>query len=220
MPDFLRPTRRSFVKGSAAALGVAGLTASPFASALGAEFPSRNMSVYIPTREGGGADRNFRAFAGVWKTFPDVIDAFQDWADIYYEEYLLCSWGDFDKRMFIQDCQLHDLDFKWAETHINLKRQYHEIKKRRKLRGLKYCLEAEGFEFEGTAHRAIDDAKNLVKIFDPFFTTKSVGSGTGLGLYISYGLATEQCRGNLTASNHVDGGAVFVLSLPKVNSNE
>jgi len=61
--------------------------------------------------------------------------------------------------------------------------------------------------------------ENLVKIFDPFFTTKSVGSGTGLGLYISYGLATEQCRGNLTASNHVDGGAVFVLSLPKGNSD-
>lgn len=60
---------------------------------------------------------------------------------------------------------------------------------------------------------------NLVKIFDPFFTTKAVGSGTGLGLYISYGLATEQCHGNLTASNHDDGGAVFVLSLPKENAD-
>jgi tripartite-type tricarboxylate transporter receptor subunit TctC len=27
------------------------------------------MSVYIPTREGGGADRNFRAFSGVWKKY-------------------------------------------------------------------------------------------------------------------------------------------------------
>ncbi|MDU8911926.1 tripartite tricarboxylate transporter substrate-binding protein [Aestuariicoccus sp. MJ-SS9] len=30
-------------------------------------FPERNISVYIPTREGGGADRNFRAFTSVWK---------------------------------------------------------------------------------------------------------------------------------------------------------
>ncbi|MEM1074669.1 MAG: tripartite tricarboxylate transporter substrate-binding protein [Pseudomonadota bacterium] len=30
-------------------------------------FPDRNLSVYIPTREGGGADRNFRAFSSVWK---------------------------------------------------------------------------------------------------------------------------------------------------------
>ncbi len=30
-------------------------------------YPERNLSVYIPTREGGGADRNFRAFTSIWK---------------------------------------------------------------------------------------------------------------------------------------------------------
>lgn len=33
----------------------------------GATYPERNLSVYIPTREGGGADRNFRAFSSIWK---------------------------------------------------------------------------------------------------------------------------------------------------------
>lgn len=56
--------------------------------------------------------------------------------------------------------------------------------------------------------------ENLVKIFDPFYTTKAVGAGTGLGLYISYGLATEQCLGDLKARSHEDGGAQFTLSLP------
>lgn len=56
--------------------------------------------------------------------------------------------------------------------------------------------------------------ENLVKIFDPFYTTKAVGAGTGLGLYISYGLATEQCHGDLKACNHEEGGAQFTLSLP------
>lgn len=60
---------------------------------------------------------------------------------------------------------------------------------------------------------------NLVKIFDPFFTTKSVGAGTGLGLYISYGLATEQCHGDLRANNHAQGGAEFILSLPLGNKS-
>ncbi len=55
---------------------------------------------------------------------------------------------------------------------------------------------------------------DLLNVFDPFFTTKAVGSGTGLGLYISYGLATEQCQGNLSVQNHVDGGAEFIFSLP------
>jgi two-component system, NtrC family, sensor histidine kinase HupT/HoxJ len=58
------------------------------------------------------------------------------------------------------------------------------------------------------------DSEHQGKIFDPFFTTKPAGKGTGLGLYISYLLATEQCGGKLTASNHPDGGAVFCLTLP------
>jgi len=55
---------------------------------------------------------------------------------------------------------------------------------------------------------------NLARIFDPFFTTKPVGRGTGLGLYISYGLATQQCNGDLRTRNHDNGGAEFILSLP------
>jgi two-component system sensor histidine kinase HupT/HoxJ len=56
--------------------------------------------------------------------------------------------------------------------------------------------------------------ENLFKVFDPFFTTKGVGVGTGLGLSISYGLATEQCMGNLQAKQAQDNGAEFILSLP------
>jgi two-component system sensor histidine kinase HupT/HoxJ len=58
------------------------------------------------------------------------------------------------------------------------------------------------------------EEQDLVKVFDPFFTTKPVGSGTGLGLYISYGLATEQCQGDLSVRNHPEGGAEFTLTLP------
>jgi two-component system sensor histidine kinase HupT/HoxJ len=55
---------------------------------------------------------------------------------------------------------------------------------------------------------------NLLRVFDPFFTTKAVGKGTGLGLYISYGLATDQCAGALSVRNHPDGGAEFTLEIP------
>jgi two-component system sensor histidine kinase HupT/HoxJ len=54
---------------------------------------------------------------------------------------------------------------------------------------------------------------NFGRIFDPFFTTKPVGKGTGLGLSISYGIV-EQHGGQLTAGNHPDGGAIFVVELP------
>ncbi len=53
----------------------------------------------------------------------------------------------------------------------------------------------------------------LSEVFDPFFTTKPVGKGTGLGLYISYGLAQEM-GGDLRVINHPEGGAEFTLELP------
>ena len=57
--------RRRFLQTSAAT-SVAALAMPGIVRA--ADFPERNISVIIPTREGGGADRNFRAFTSVWKT--------------------------------------------------------------------------------------------------------------------------------------------------------
>ncbi|WP_322990999.1 ATP-binding protein, partial [Hoeflea sp.] len=51
------------------------------------------------------------------------------------------------------------------------------------------------------------------KIFEPFFTTKPIGSGTGLGLYISYNIALKQ-GGDLTVANRPGGGAEFTLKVP------
>lgn len=58
---------------------------------------------------------------------------------------------------------------------------------------------------------------NIDRIFEPFFTTKPIGKGTGLGLYVSYGLIKEQ-GGDLTAANAPDGGAVFTIRLPLENA--
>jgi signal transduction histidine kinase len=53
----------------------------------------------------------------------------------------------------------------------------------------------------------------LSRIFEPFYTTKEVGKGTGLGLAIAYGIVQEH-GGQIVASNHPDGGAVFTVELP------
>ncbi len=58
--------RRAFLRLSSA-LAIAGLSATRAGSLRAAAFPERPMQIYIPTRAGGGADRNFRTFAGVWK---------------------------------------------------------------------------------------------------------------------------------------------------------
>lgn len=53
----------------------------------------------------------------------------------------------------------------------------------------------------------------LDQIFEPFFTSKSAGEGTGLGLSIAAAIV-RQHKGQLTAENHPDGGAIFTVVLP------
>lgn len=99
--------------------------------------------------------------------FPIVVEDFQEWAGVFdNEEPMFCSWGSFDKNMLIQDLTLHQLDVEWiSESHLNLRRQYHDMRKWHTYKGLKKVVEFEGFEFTGTYHRAISDAENLAKIF-------------------------------------------------------
>jgi putative tricarboxylic transport membrane protein len=62
-------SRRGFVKAAGALAGAGALGGLAARPAFAAGFPDQNINVYVPTREGGGADRNLRAFTGVWKKY-------------------------------------------------------------------------------------------------------------------------------------------------------
>lgn len=51
------------------------------------------------------------------------------------------------------------------------------------------------------------------KIFEPFFTTKKVGEGTGLGLWVSYGII-KSFQGDILIESAEGAGATFVIQLP------
>ena len=55
--------------------------------------------------------------------------------------------------------------------------------------------------------------ENLKKIFEPFFTTKELGSGTGLGLAVSYGII-QRHSGTLTVSSTEGVGTSFRVEIP------
>ena len=52
------------------------------------------------------------------------------------------------------------------------------------------------------------------KIFEPFFTTKPTGSGTGLGLSLSYDIVVQGHGGELLVESEEGEGATFVIKLP------
>jgi two-component system NtrC family sensor kinase len=56
-------------------------------------------------------------------------------------------------------------------------------------------------------------AEVKAQMFSPFFTTKAPGEGTGLGLFVSYGIA-EAHGGMLTAESQPGEGATLILALP------
>lgn len=97
--------------------------------------------------------------------FKSVIKDFIEWGGVYDDDYYLCSWGENDKLMLKNNCIWHKVDFDWTASHLNIKNQYHEIRKDDRHRGLKYVVDKEGFEFTGIHHRAISDAQNLAKVF-------------------------------------------------------
>ena len=101
--------------------------------------------------------------------FSEVIELFKNWFDWETGDYVLCSWGFYDRKQFESDCNLHGLDKKWIEKHISLKHQYRDIKNLRRAIGMKNALKQEKMSLEGTHHRGIDDARNIAKIFLKYF---------------------------------------------------
>jgi two-component system NtrC family sensor kinase len=60
---------------------------------------------------------------------------------------------------------------------------------------------------EGIPHR------NLRHIFDPFFSTKEAEKGTGLGLFVAYGIIQEH-KGTIKVESEMGKGTTFFIVLP------
>ncbi len=94
--------------------------------------------------------------------FPEALRALCEklWVP---RDVLFCSWGNYDKNQFLNDCAFHKVDYPFGKEHLNLKREFAKARFRRRL-GVQGALKSVGLTFEGTHHRGIDDARNIARL--------------------------------------------------------
>ncbi|MDA2935984.1 exonuclease domain-containing protein [Patescibacteria group bacterium AH-259-L05] len=101
------------------------------------------------------------------RMFPIAFKKFIQWAEKTAKQNIVniifCSWGYYDKKQILQDCELHNIEYPFS-THYSLKHKFAEIKKRKPV-GMKKALRLCNIDLTGAHHRGIDDAKNITKIF-------------------------------------------------------
>lgn len=76
-----------------------------------------------------------------------------------------CSWGAFDKNIFLQDGVLHGLSpLLEPHNHFNLKVWFSNLLGKTKGFGLDKAIQHQNLEFVGQHHRALSDAENVAQI--------------------------------------------------------
>ncbi|HLP89455.1 MAG TPA: 3'-5' exonuclease [Nostocaceae cyanobacterium] len=96
--------------------------------------------------------------------FAEVITKFSAWKNTF-TDHVFCSWGNYDKKQFIQDCNYHKIPYPFDENHINIKSEFSEFLGVKSKYGMAEALNILGIELKGTHHRGIDDARNIAAIY-------------------------------------------------------
>jgi inhibitor of KinA sporulation pathway (predicted exonuclease) len=95
--------------------------------------------------------------------FPQALEAMKEWM-YRFADALFCSWGDYDRNQFIQDCDYHRLAYPFRSVHLNLKAEFSRALNLRKKLGIAAALRYLGMDFEGAHHRGLDDARNIARL--------------------------------------------------------
>lgn len=89
------------------------------------------------------------------------------------------SYGDYDRKMFMRQCEREHVEYPFGPRHINIKTLAMLGLGLNKERGTEEMLKRLGIgEFEGTHHRGGDDAHNVAKILVEILETLRIHLGS------------------------------------------
>ena len=80
------------------------------------------------------------------------------------KERLWASFGDYDRRMFEQECLTHDVPYPFGKGHINVKSLFAVVQNLERELPLDEVMDLLDFPLEGHHHRGADDAWNIARI--------------------------------------------------------
>lgn len=100
--------------------------------------------------------------------FLEAIQEFQKWIN-QYPNFVFCSWGDFDKRQLRNEGASHGINNPAGSTHVNLKKEFSKKQNLPRKYGMEGAVKLIGGKLEGTHHRGIDDACNMVQLLPYIF---------------------------------------------------
>lgn len=77
---------------------------------------------------------------------------------------LFASWGDYDRAQLAREGERNSVVLPLGDEHLNIKEAFKQRVGDGKPRGVGQALKYAGLRFEGTAHRGIDDARNIARL--------------------------------------------------------
>lgn len=96
--------------------------------------------------------------------FPEVMTELAAWLNLF-PQYIFCSWGNYDKNQFLQDCKFHNVPYPFGLEHKNIKKEFSDYLGISQRFGMVQALNKLGLVLQGTHHRGIDDARNIAAIY-------------------------------------------------------
>ena len=112
----------------------------------------------------------------------DMIDtsgiSFREACSILTEKYLSknhvwASWGNYDRRIFMDNCKKKNIKYPFGVEHINVKTLF-ALMHRIKPVGMEEALKIIRIPLEGTHHRGVDDAYNIAVILSSLLRENKV----------------------------------------------
>ncbi len=85
-------------------------------------------------------------------------------AEYSAENLLWGSWGNYDRKMLVSQCETFYVSYPFSENHVNIKTLFAEYANKSKAVGMARALKMLKFELDGTHHRGHDDAWNISRI--------------------------------------------------------